>query len=115
MGIENPHRGLEIVSGSEKKDKFLEKLEGLVGDITRLVNEQAEKKSGIKGLLNSDGTISMQGFAVENGGIYSQAEVDEDLKYVDNDELSSSLAYKLPQRLPGTTPGKSKRVAGVQS
>jgi hypothetical protein len=100
MNIEHPSMGLEIVSGREKKDVFLEKLKGLVGEIAGQINAQAEKESGVKGLLNPDGTISMQGFAAENGGIYTQAEVDEDLKYVKNDELSNSSAFRFPKDSP---------------
>lgn len=95
-----PSRRLEVVPRPERKDAVLEKLLGLVGEIAKQVNAQAEKESGIKGLLNSDGTVSMWGFTEENGGIYTQAEVDEDLKYVDRDELSSSLAYNFPEDSP---------------
>jgi hypothetical protein len=88
-------RRLEVVPRPERKNAVLEKLRGLVGEIAKQVNAQAEKESEVKGLLNSDGTISMEGFAVENGGIYTKEEVGSDLKDIFYSEISDSVSDSL--------------------
>jgi hypothetical protein len=95
MNPENKFRGLEVVKGPERKKGFGEKLNRLVGDIAREENERAERECGIKGLLNEDGSVNMEGFATENGGIYSKEEVGADLAQVYNDEVSNSVSHNL--------------------
>jgi uncharacterized Zn finger protein (UPF0148 family) len=100
MNNEGFPRRLEVIPWPERKNGYAEKLRNLVGDIVAQVNARAEKECGIKGLLNPDGTISMEGFAAENGGIYSQAEVDRDLADVYGNEVSNSVSHGLKYGSP---------------
>jgi hypothetical protein len=84
-------RGLEAV---ERPKNHLEKLRGLVRDISAAINLEAQNEHGVKGLLNADGSVSMDGFLIANGGIYRPEQIAEDHKIDYKSEISHALANR---------------------
>jgi hypothetical protein len=90
---------LELVPQRERPKNNSERLNRLIQDISERINKDLEKEYAIGGLLNPDGTISMESFAGTNG-LYTSEQVSDDLESDYTSEVGFAVAHKLPFNSP---------------
>jgi hypothetical protein len=76
----------------DRKINYTEKLKGLLENIANKINRETEEQYGLSRLLNTDCTISMDGFSEGGGGIYRDEEIQRHHGEVERLELDFSGA-----------------------
>jgi len=84
--------GRKIPYRPDRKMNYTEKLKSLLENMANKINRETEEQCGLSGLLNSDCTISMNGFSESGGGIYREEEIQRHQKEVKERELDFSSA-----------------------
>ena len=67
----------------EKPRTTLERLRAVMARMAEEINDSVERKYGLHRVVDETGRVQTAEYAVENGGIYEQAELDEDTETVD--------------------------------
>jgi hypothetical protein len=76
----------------DKPKNHTEKLKSLLENISKKINQETQEQYGLVGLLNSDCTVSMDGFSESRGAIYRDEEIGRHHREVEKMELDFSSA-----------------------